>query len=125
MTLIPSGFNWYVAQLVAESIVEEQDKPIASIETFLLHADSADSAHMKAQAICTGSPHGYRNKAGYAVLQRYVGIHDLDCLQTDRLIDGDQIAVRVIESPATEAIRARSELLVFGGHRAEFLPVDQ
>jgi hypothetical protein len=115
----------YVAQLVVESTVEGQDQPIASIETVLLHADSVDSAHSKAQAIAQGSAHGYRNKAGYTVVQRYVAIYDLDCLQTDQLMDGDQIAVRVIEGPAAEAVRARSELSVFGGQRTEVLSVNQ
>ena len=125
MTLVQPGWNWYVAELVIESRVEGRSDPIVVIESVLLYAESPADAYAKAKALCGSSEHMYRNKFGAKVVQRYVGIHNLENLQTEQPVDGTVLQVRVVTDNDSGYVRHRSELSLFGGERPDFLPLNQ
>jgi hypothetical protein len=120
-----SEWIWYLAQLVVESKVEGLAEPILLIESILLRASSPEAAYEKALSICASSEHGYRNKFGAPVMRRYLGIHDIDDLQTEQLEDEQPLQVRVVpsstQSGAGRLIRAKDELSIFGGEDPSFL----
>ncbi len=122
-------WTWYVAQLVIESRVEGVPEPILMIESVLLQAESPDVAYNKAMARCASSDHGYRNKTGAPVVQRYLGIHDIEDLQAERMEDEQVLLMQILPTaPQYDArllLRSKSELSLFGGESPEFLPLAQ
>lgn len=128
MTYHRSEWAWYVAQLVVESRVEDVPESILLIESMLLRAESPDEAYAKATAICSSSEHGYRNKLGTPVLQRYVGVHNIEDLQVDEPEDGLVLGVHVVSSslqPTEKMVRDKNELSIFGGERFGFSLLNQ
>ncbi len=118
MTLVQEGWNWYVAEIVVESLVEGDPRPVAGIHAVLLHAVSPDDAYASARAFCESPEHAYRNSEGVPVVMRYVGIHELDNLQVAELSSGTVLATRRLDGLAHDGIRAlcrgRDELALFG-----------
>jgi hypothetical protein len=76
--------------------VEDEQVTFIAIESILLHADSPEKAHEKAEALCTSPEHVYRNAEGKTVRQRYVGVHELECLQVAQLHDELVLQVRAV-----------------------------
>lgn len=120
---------WYLAQLVIESRVDGVPEPIVLIESVLFCAESPNEVYRKAETWCASSDHVYRNKLGQTVTQRYLGIHDIDDLQTAQPEDEQILQVRVVSNDsrcaASELVREKSQLSLFGGQRFEFMPLNQ
>ena len=121
--------SWYTAQLVLEAWIEGQSDSVTLIESVLLSAESTDAAYSKAESLCSSPDHVYRNSSGKRVSQRYIGIHDLEDLQTSQPNDGLVLQVRVLSieqpGPAGTHVRPRSELSAFGGKKSEFAHLNQ
>jgi len=129
MTYHRPEWIWYVAQLVVESRVDEMPEPIVLIESVLFRAESPEEAFGKASLLCASTDHVYRNKTGKTVTQRYVGIHDIDDLQAERLEDEQVLQVRVVSNiptrDASDLVREKSQLSLFGGQCAECTHLSQ
>ena len=120
---------WYLAQLVVESRVNGVPEPIILIESILFRAESPEGAFKKADTWCASSDHVYRNRLGETVTQRYLGIHNIDDLQTAQLEDEQILQVRVVSNScqcaASDLVKSKSQLSLFGGQRAEFSRLNQ
>jgi hypothetical protein len=129
MTFVRSGWNWYVAQLVLESKVQDEPRPIVQIESILLHAESPNAAYEKATELCASPEHAYRNSSGVPVRQSYIGIHDIDNLQVEAPHDGLTLSVqRLDEMCGIDAItlaHSREELTLFRGKSKPRTNLDQ
>jgi hypothetical protein len=104
-------------------------EPIVQIESILFRAESPEAVYRKAESRCASSGHGYRNKFGEEVRQRYLGIYDIENLQTEQPEDELVLCVRVVSSKqeveASRLVRPKNELSLFGGKRPEFSRLDQ
>ena len=118
MTYVLPEWKWYVAQLVTEIRVDGDPRPLGSIEVVLVHADSPEEAYGKALALVEDSELVYRNDEGVPVRERYLGINDLDNLQTTVLEDGTVLAARMITDASSEELRGlvrdKKQLSLFG-----------
>ena len=120
---------WYVAQYVIEARVTNCAQPSLLIESVLIKADSPEAAYAKANLFCSSSEHVYRNRQGEIVTQRYVGLHELDSLQTGQLDDELILNVRLVNGPRGEQadllVRSREQLSLFGGKKEGFEHLNQ
>ncbi len=122
---------WYVASFVVESRIEGVFEPIVLIESILLRAESPEAVFIKAASRCASSDieNEYRNKFGEVVSQRYLGIHDIEDLQTEQPEDELVLQVRVVSNKlqveANSLVRTKNELSLFGGQRPEFSRLNQ
>jgi len=119
MTFTSPEWCWYVAQLVIEVRVSSCANSSLLIESVLIKADSPDAAYAKANLFCRSSEHVYRNGQGETVRQRYVGLHQLESLQTGELDDELVLQVRLVDGPQGDRayllVRSRAQLSLFGG----------
>lgn len=119
---------WYLARLVVESRIAGAPEPIILLESILFRAESPEAVYKKAEAWCASSDHGYRNRLGEAVSQRYVGIHDIEHLQTEQ--PGDELVLHVevvsgnLRAATHKLVRPKYELSLFGGRRPELSQLD-
>jgi len=124
MTYHRPEWIWYIASFVVESRIAGMSEPIVLIGSILLRAESPEAVYRKAESWCASSEHRYRNKFGEAVSQRYLGIHDIENLQSEQPEDELVLCVRVVSSnlqvEANNLVRSKSELSLFGGERPEF-----
>lgn len=129
MTFTKPEWCWYVAQYVIEVRVSNCKQPSLLIESVLIKADSPDAAYAKADLLCKSSEHVYRNHQGETVTQQYVGLHELDSLQTGQLDDELVLQVRLVDRPhgerADSLVRSRAQLSLFGGVVEGFEHINQ
>lgn len=119
---------WYVAQLVVESTIEGQREPSLTIESVLFQAESPEAAYAKAISRCATSNHAYRNRIGAQVTQRYLGIHDIEDLQAEKMEDEQVLLVQSISMPQDDAcslVRSKDALSLFGGENPDLLHLNQ
>lgn len=129
MTFTIPEWCWYVAQYVIEVRVTNCAQLSLLIESVLIKADSPDAAYAKANLLCKSSEHVYRNRQGETVTQRYLGLHELDSLQTGQLDDELVLQVRPVDGPrgdqADLLVRSRAQLSLFGGKIEGFEHLNQ
>ena len=129
MTYHRPEWIWYVASFVVESRIVGMPEPIVLIESILFRSESPEAVYRKAESWCASSDHGYRNKFGEDVWQRYLGIHDIVDLQSEQPDDELVLCVRVVSSnqevEASSLVRSKNELSLFGGQRPEFSRLGQ
>ena len=111
-------WKWYIAEVVSETRVDGDLRPVGHIVTHLLFADNPDEAYSKALALLDEGESVHCNSDGNAVRSRDLGIHEVDNLQVTELKDGDILASRTI-SPTSDdelkqLVRSKEQLSLFG-----------
>ena len=117
MAYIPSGAQWYLADLVIEIRVEEDPRSVVHINTVLVHANSPIEAFEKSLLLGAeqvGDP--YLNPAGKRVDSRFVGLKDLAVIH-DQLEHGAELFFVEMTDVKPDAIptlvKTRDNLSVF------------
>ena len=91
---------------------------VGGLEIVLVHADSPEEAYSKALALLDDSEFVYRNDEGVPVRERYLGISELDILQTTTLDDGTEVATKIMTNVTSDELRAlvrdKERLSLFG-----------
>lgn len=117
-TYVEPPWKWYIAEVVSETTVDGDSRPVGHIVTYLLFADNPDEAYAKALALLDEGEDVHCNSDGNAVRSRDLGLHEVDNPQVRELKDGDALTSRII-SPTShdelmKLVRSKEQISLFG-----------
>ena len=90
MAFIPNDAQWYLAELVLESSVQDDSRNVVHVNIHLVRADSQFEAYDKAVKLGRESEQEYINTDGLPVRIRFRGLRDLNVIH-DSLEDGAEL----------------------------------
>lgn len=91
MAYIPPDSQWYLADLVMEFKIEDEERRVVHVNTLLIRAGSPEEAYTKALKFGHQGEHSYRNTDGCKVRVRFRGLRDLNVIH-ELLEDGAELA---------------------------------
>src|SRR5262245_7077129 len=83
------------------------------LQVRLLAADSHDEAYAKAQLLGRRVEEHYINSDGEEVTWVYLGLHDLDELNDENLVDGVEVWSLRASRPGMSLVRSKHQLALF------------
>jgi Domain of unknown function (DUF4288) len=108
--------GWYIAELVMEIKVADDQRNVVHQNLVLIRAESANEAYNKAIKLGEAEETSYDNPSGKLVTIKFRGISDLDEIY-DELQDGAELSFRckidVSESEMRSLILTRDRLRAF------------
>lgn len=116
MAFIPEDAKWYLAEIVQEFRVEDEDSSLVFINFILIRADSPEEAYER--SLIEGKAHEYAdfNTDGKRVTSIFRGLANLHVIY-DELEHGSEILYEskedVSEAQIQAMVRPKSELNVF------------
>src|SRR5256885_6358255 len=90
MAHIPPGTNWYLAELIMEITVEQEQRNVVHRNLHLLRADTPDAAYQKAHELGRKSETSYTNVDDRIVNHQFRGLSGLSVIHDD-LEDGAEL----------------------------------
>jgi hypothetical protein len=87
---VPTGSQWYIAELVMEITVAKAARNVVHKNLVLVRADTPREAHRKAVGLGKKAETSYRNPKNRLVRIRFCGISKLDVMYED-LEDGAEL----------------------------------
>jgi Domain of unknown function (DUF4288) len=116
MAFIPADAKWYVATLVVEILVENDQRNVVHENTFLIRADSPDEAYERSMELGGQHSHEDVNLSGGKVVVRFRGISHLAVVH-DELEHGAELwwseHVGISASEVQALIPPKQDLSVF------------
>jgi hypothetical protein len=116
MGFVPPNAEWYVAEIIEEIFVADNDQNVVHKNLVLVHANSPEGAYARALEIGRDGESTYQNPKGEVVTSRFRGLGYLDVLH-DGLEDGAELLYQrrtgISEEEITGWIRSKEELPLF------------
>jgi hypothetical protein len=121
MAYIPSGAEWYIAELVEEITVQGESDNVVHINLVLVNARSPEQAYSKALELGRDGEDSYMNPAGATVNIKFQGLRDLNVLH-EGLSDGAEILfeerIGLSQDSLKSLLRPKEDLSVFSESKA-------
>ena len=116
MAYIPPDAEWYIAEIVEEIIVANDDRNVIHRNLVLINAHSPDEAYNRAIALGKGGETEYENPLGQRVVIKFRGLSSLDVIH-DLIEHGAELrfleSVSVPEAEIIKLLKSKEQLEVF------------
>ncbi|MBZ5594227.1 MAG: DUF4288 domain-containing protein [Acidobacteriia bacterium] len=116
MVYIPQGAQWYIAEIIEEICIEDDNRNVVHKNLLLIHADSPEAAYARCLEIGSQSESSYLNPDGKNVTSHFRGVSYLNVIHDD-LEDGAELLyerrISVGEEEILKWVRPKEELDLF------------
>ncbi len=116
MAYIPKDAKWYLADIVEEFQVQDEETSLVNIILTLIRADSPEEAYQRSLEIGKQSEMSYQNTVGKTVTVIFRGLRNLHVIY-EELEHGSEILYElkedITEGQIASLLRPKAELSVF------------
>lgn len=116
MGYIPENARWYLADIVLEHKIEDDERNVIHINTTLIRANSPERAYVRAMKLGKEAEHEYLNMNDKMVQTVFRGLRDLNVIH-DGLRSGSELIyeerIGLTEARVGKLISPKKELGVF------------
>jgi hypothetical protein len=116
MAYIPEDAKWYLADIVEEFQVQDEDTSLVHINLILIRADSPEEAYERSLEVGRQSETSYQNTDGKTVTVIFRGLRNLYVIH-DELEHGSELLYElkedITEGQIVKFLRSKAELNVF------------
>ena len=116
MAHIPPNAEWYIAEIVEEIIVANDERNVIHQNLVLINAHSPDEAYSRAITLGRGGETEYENPVGQKVVIKFRGLSSLDVIH-DAIEHGAELRflknVCVPEAEIVKLLKSKEQLEAF------------
>jgi hypothetical protein len=105
MAYIPHDAEWFIADLVLEFTIGDEENHVVHINMVLVQANTAEEAYEKALELGKAHEDNYTNADGDPVEVRFIGLRELNVIH-DKLEHGAELTYENPQGLTNDGIRA-------------------